>query len=100
MYNYTDFFADNSVRATLDQGSPSCLWPTPPTDFKFLWPPISKWLNEAPIRVPLTDWYDTNDRKQMGFQAHFVVGGVYIKALANSEITKKWQHKAKPEKVK
>ncbi len=68
--------------------------------FRALMAPIAKWLNETPTRVPLTDWYDTIDGKQVGFQARSVVGGIYIKALANSEITKKWQHRALPERVK
>jgi len=68
--------------------------------FRALMAPIAKWLNETPARVPLTDWYDTIDGKQVGFQARSVVGGIYIKALANSEITKKWRHRASPERVK
>lgn len=61
--------------------------------FQRLVAPISKWMNETPTRVPLTDWYDTIDGKQVGFQARSVVGGIYIKAFADPEIAKKWQHR-------
>ena len=52
---------------------------------------IQKWLNEGPSRVPLTDWYDTKTGKQVGFQARSVVGGVYMKALADPALAKKWR---------
>jgi hypothetical protein len=64
-------------------------------EFNSLMLPIAKWINETPSRVPLTDWYDTKTGKQVGFQARSVVGGVYIKALANEELAKKWRGKAK-----
>ncbi len=56
--------------------------------------PIALWVNETSSRVPMTDWYDTISGKQIGFQARSVVGGVYIKALANHQIAAKWQAKA------
>lgn len=63
--------------------------------FASLMTPIAKWLNETPTRVPLTDWYDTKNGKQAGFQARSVVGGVYIKALADEQLAKKWRNKVK-----
>ncbi len=62
--------------------------------FEALTMPIAKWVNETPSRVPLTDWYDTKTGKQVGFQARSVVGGIYIKALANDELAKKWRDRA------
>ena len=62
-----------------------------PEEFNALMTPIAKWMNEGPSRVPLTDWYDTVNGKQSGFQARSVVGGVYIKALADEKLAKKWR---------
>jgi hypothetical protein len=61
-----------------------------PAEFNMLIAPIARWLNESPSRVPLTDWYDTSTGKQSGFQARSVVGGVFIKALADEKLTQKW----------
>jgi hypothetical protein len=63
---------------------------TNPADFQLLIHPIYKFLNETPDRVPMTDWYDTITGKQVGFQARSVVGGVYIKMLAEPAMWSKW----------
>jgi hypothetical protein len=64
-----------------------------PEQFNAIIDPIYRWINETPSRVPLTDWYDTKTGKQVGFQARSVVGGVYIKALADKRLTDKWRTK-------
>jgi hypothetical protein len=65
--------------------------PGQPDAFQALMAPIGKWLNEGPTRVPLTDWYDTVTGKQEAFQARSVVGGVFMKALADKELAAKWR---------
>ena len=59
-------------------------------DFTALVEPVYRFLNESSSRVPMTDWYWTHDGKQRGFQARSVVGGVFIKMLADPTIWKKW----------
>jgi hypothetical protein len=61
-----------------------------PGDFQALVDPVFRFLNQTPDRVPMTDWYDTITARQVGFQARSVVGGVYIKMLADPAMWKKW----------
>lgn len=63
-------------------------------DFQLLVHPIFKFLNDTPDRVPMTDWYDTVSARMTGFRARSVVGGVYIKMLADQPMWQKWATKS------
>lgn len=43
--------------------------------------PLHKFMNETTDRIPMSDWYYTDSKKHVGFQARSVVGGYYIKLL-------------------
>ena len=62
-------------------------------DFDALIDPLYRYITESPSRVPLSDWFETTNGAQVGFQARSVVGGVYIKMLAFPEIWRSWSRR-------
>jgi hypothetical protein len=63
------------------------------SDFEKIIAPIVDFLNTTPDRVPMNDWYWTNNAHKVGFQARSVVGGVFIKMLADEKLWKEWAGK-------
>ncbi len=60
------------------------------SDFEKIVSPAYQFANDSESRVPLTDWYDTVTAKQQGFQARSVVGGLFVKMLADPALWKKY----------
>ncbi len=63
-------------------------------DFRAITAPLYDWANATPSRVPMTDWFETTNGKEVGFQARSVVGGLAIKMLADPAMWHKWADRA------
>jgi hypothetical protein len=88
---------DNRARYTkLDWLLWTATLPGNPADFEALFAPAYKLAHETPDRLPLTDFYDTDTGKHRAFQARSVVGGIFIKMLADQAAWKKWAGRAVP----
>jgi hypothetical protein len=58
-------------------------------DFDALVSPVLKFIQETPDRSPLTDWYQTDSGRKVGFTARPVIGGVFLQMLYNEALWKK-----------
>ena len=45
--------------------------------------PLWDYVNETESRVPISDWYDTKTARMVGFKARSVIGGFWMKVLAD-----------------
>ncbi len=45
--------------------------------------PVAKYIRESPTAVPFSDWYETVDGKQVGFQNRSVQGGCFMLLLSD-----------------
>jgi hypothetical protein len=59
-------------------------------DFQTLFAPLYRYANETSNRVPLGDWFVTTTGAHKAMQARPVVGGIFMKLLADPAMWAKW----------
>ena len=59
-------------------------------DFEALISPFYDYLDTTTARLPLVDTYQTDDARSDGFHARPVVGGVFVRALTDAALWRKW----------
>lgn len=64
-------------------------------DFRALMLPVVRYANETDSRVPISDWHDTHSSLSPNFRARSVVGGYFMKILADEMQSKRNNNAAK-----
>ena len=76
-----------------------CLWTATmadkQADFEAIVSPIWDYVSQTTTRDPIADSYMTDDVKSKGMHARPVIGGLFIKMLADPAVAKKWQSRDK-----
>ena len=74
-----------------------CLWSATmaesPADFAAFIAPICDYLSQTTTRDPLADSYETDKARSGGMHARPVVGGLFVKLLADKATWMKWAHR-------
>lgn len=60
-------------------------------EFRQFLKPLDRWVKETPSRVPLPDLYMTDAGEHIAFRARSVVGGVFMRMLADPACRARWR---------